>query len=148
MNDITLIVQRTFNAPIEDVFDAWTDPQRVAEWYGPEGITATVHSLDLRVGGTYSLTMISDTGEKYPLQGEFRVVEKPTKLVMTWQWVEAHGMVTSTNATLVTVELKEVGGKTEMTMTHSGFDSEEGKQHHNEGWSSSFKKLEVMLREE
>jgi len=143
MGDVELIITKVFNASPEEVFAAWTDPVQLAQWYGPEGFTNTIHEFDLREGGTYRLTMHGPKGEDHPLRGTFRAIEKPKRLVMTWQWEGEGGM--GGGETVVTVELRAIGQKTEMTMTHAGFADEKEKTMHNQGWSSSFNKLEKVL---
>ena len=87
-------------------------------------------------------TMRVPNGDTHPLRGVFKTVQPPTKLVFTWQW--QHGEKWGAE-TLVAVEFKAVGDKTEMTMTHEGFADEKEKEMHNQGWSSSFNKLEKLL---
>ena len=142
MADVALVITRTFDAKPEDVFRTWTDPKLVAGWYGPEGFTNEIHEFDAREGGTYHLTMKGPNGEVHPLRGTFKTIKAPTKLVVTWQWQNGD---TWGAETFVTVEFKPVGDKTEMTMTHSGFADEKQKEMHNQGWSSSFNKLEKMF---
>ena len=145
MGDVTLIITRMLNAKPEDVFKAWIDPKQVAEWYGPEGFTNEIHEFDAHEGGKYSLTMKAPNGESHPLRGVFKSIQSPTKLVMTWQWDNPGGMEGMGGESLVTVEFKPLGAKTEMTMTHTKLANEKSKEMHNQGWSSSFNKLERML---
>jgi uncharacterized protein YndB with AHSA1/START domain len=140
MAEIAITFTRTFEAPAEAVFDAWIDPKQIVEWYGPEGFTNTVHTFDVREGGEYRLTMHSPSGEDHPLRGTFKTIDRPRKLVFSWQW-EQGGESPMGQETLVTVEFTEVGGKTEMVMTHSGFVNEEVKKMHEHGWSGSIDKL-------
>jgi uncharacterized protein YndB with AHSA1/START domain len=147
MAEIALIIKRIFNASPEEVFEAWTDPKKVAQWYGPEGFKKTdIHSFDVREGGSYSLTMNAPDGGKHKLSGVFKTIEKPNKLVLTWQWEEGGKNNMRGKETLVTVELKALGDKTEMTFTHSGFANVDAKRSHNMGWIGSFNKLEKMLK--
>src|SRR3989344_6033976 len=144
MADATLVIERTFDATPENVFDAWIDPVQVAKWYGPEGFTNDIHEYCATPGGVYRLTMHSPDGEMHPLKGKFITVERPKKLVFTWQW-EGDGGAEMDAETVVTVEFKAMGSKTEMTMTHERLAGEKSKQMHEQGWSSSFTKLEKIL---
>ena len=144
MADATLVIERTFDATPENVFDAWIDPVQVAKWYGPEGFTNDIHEYCATPGGGYRLTMHSPDGEMHPLKGKFITVERPKKLVFTWQW-EGDGGAEMNAETVVTVEFKAMGSKTEMTMTHERLAGEKSKQMHEQGWSSSFTKLEKIL---
>jgi uncharacterized protein YndB with AHSA1/START domain len=141
---VALTITKTFDASIDEVYSFWTDPQKLATWYGPEGFTNTVHSFELKEGGEYRLTMHAPNGEDYPLRGEFKTIQKPTKLVFTWQW-EGGDPDMGNEETLVTVELQEVGGKTQMTFTHEGFPNDNAKANHTKGWTSSFGKLEKQF---
>lgn len=145
MGDVDLIITRTFDAKPENVFKAWVDPKQVAKWYGPEGFTNDVHEFDAREGGAYRLTMKGPDGSSHPLRGVFKTIQKPTKLVFTWAWDEGSGPASMEGETLVSVEFKAVGDKTEMTMTHAGFADEKAKEMHSMGWSSSFAKLEKLF---
>lgn len=144
MAEIGFTTTRTFNASPEEVFEAWTNPEELARWHGPEGFTNVIYLHDLREGGEYRLTMKSPDGKDHNLRGQFKSIEKPTRLVFTWQWEEGGKNDTLGHETLVTVELKPKGAKTEMTFTHSGFTNEKAKKGHEDGWTSSFKKLEAL----
>ncbi len=143
MNDAVLVIQKKFTAPREIVWKAWTNAEHIAAWYGPEGFTTEIHSMDVRVGGSYYLTMTAPDGTKHPLRGTFLTLDAPKKIVMTWQWEndEPKGMGAETR---VTVELKEHGVETEMTLTHE-LPNEESKKMHDMGWNSSFQKLSRQL---
>ena len=125
MDDIALEITRTFDASAEDLFDAWTDPDQVAQWYGPEGFAKSdIHLFELREGGAYSLTMNSPDGDKHNLKGVFKKVDRPRILSFTWQWQEDGEGGMGGAETLVTVEFKKVGKQTEMHFRHEGFATE------------------------
>lgn len=145
MSNIALTMERTFDAPIEKVFNAWTDPAVVAKWFGPEGVDTEIHEMNVEEGGTYSLTMKGSEGKLYPLHGVFKTIDAPRKLVMTWQWEKTEQITDWTNETLVTVELNDVDGKTVMSFTHEQLFDEEAKKMHDEGWASSFDKLDKIV---
>jgi uncharacterized protein YndB with AHSA1/START domain len=67
-----LVIRRTFNAPRELVFRAWTEPQLLAQWSCPRGLSFTEQSGDLRVGGSFSATMRSPEGTEHRLRGVYR----------------------------------------------------------------------------
>ena len=146
MSDAALIITRTFDASPEVLFDAWTDPVQVAEWYGPEGFAKSdIHSFEAKKGGSYSLTMNAPDGAKHKLVGKFKTFDRPHKLAFTWQWVEGGKNNMGGAETLVTVEFKSVGKQTEMIFKHEGFANEEAKKSHDMGWTSSFNKLEEII---
>lgn len=100
-SETVLVLSRTFAAPRERVFRAWTDPAILKKWWaaGP-GFTPTVAEVDLRVGGRYRLGMRApDQGADYIVAGTYREVQRPARLVYTWAWEGTAGP-----ETLVTVE--------------------------------------------
>ena len=74
-------ITRVYDAPVEAVWDAWTDPEQTAKWWGPRGFTLTTHSKDLRPGGHWSYTMHAPDGVDYPNKTLYYEVEKHAKLV-------------------------------------------------------------------
>jgi uncharacterized protein YndB with AHSA1/START domain len=76
-----LHLSRVFDAPVKAVWDAWTDPEQVAQWWGPRGFTITTHSKDLRPGGTWVYTMHGPDGTDWPNRTLYHEVEKHKKLV-------------------------------------------------------------------
>jgi uncharacterized protein YndB with AHSA1/START domain len=146
MENTTVKIIKVFNTSIENVFEAWTNSEQVAEWYGPEGMTSDVREMDAIEGGVYSITMKSVDGKAHHVRGKYRIVDSPNKIVMTWQWenIDASGMMQPES--LVTVKFRLLDeDRTEVTLTHEGLLDEEDKKAHEEGWNSSFKKLEELF---
>lgn len=109
-NEIKLT--RVYDAPVQAVWEAWTDPEQVAEWWGPRGFTLTTHSKDLRPGGTWRYTMHGPDGVDYPNVTKYYEVETCSKLVYD------HGGGDDRPPLFrVTVLFAEVDGKTKMEMT-------------------------------
>jgi len=105
-------ITRVYDAPVETVWDAWTDPDQVAKWWGPRGFTLTTHSKDLRVGGHWNYTMHGPDGTDYPNSTAYFEVEPGRKLVYD------HGANDDRPPLFrVTVLFAEQGGKTKMDMT-------------------------------
>lgn len=141
MDSNSLEITRVVNAPIERVWQAWTDPKELTQWYAPKNMSTPVAEVDLRVGGEYRITMSGETGE-HTTVGTFSVVEKPTKLVFSWGWGEG-----SETPTTVTVELTDIGeGKTSVTLRHEGFADTKARDGHKQGWEGVFDKLEGHIR--
>ncbi len=109
-NEIT--ITRVYDAPVKAVWDAWTDPKQVAQWWGPRGFTITTHGKDLRPGGHWNYTMHGPDGTDYENKTHYFEVEECAKLVYD------HGG-SDERAPLfrVTVLFAEVRGKTKMAMT-------------------------------
>lgn len=140
--EITLNLRRIFKAPREKVFRAWTDPEELKKWWGPEGYATPSAEVDLRVGGKYRLGMRKlPDGEIFYLSGIYREVRPPERLVYTWRWQgqPEHG------ETLVTVEFREVGDSTEVVLTHERFPTEKARDDHNRGWSGCLDRLAKLL---
>ena len=136
-----LQLNRFFKAPRETVFRAWTDPEALAAWFGPEGVRARNVEVDPRPGGRFSLEMYETDGI-YPLSGTFREVSPPERLVLSWVWGsgELEGL-----ESVVTVELREKDGGTELTLTHAGLPTDRARVMHGHGWTGSFNCLEQFL---
>lgn len=107
-----LKISRVYDAPVKAVWEAWTDPNQAAKWWGPRGFTLTTHSKDLRVGGTWHYTMHGPDGVDYPNKTKYLEVEKYSKLVYD------HGGYDDRPPMFrVTVQFSENKGKTSMEMT-------------------------------
>ncbi len=141
-----LIITRILRAPPALVFAAWTEPQHLAHWSGPQGFTTPHHEMDLRPGGRYRACLRSADGVDHWVQGVYREVQPPARLVMTHAWENERGQPGP--ETLVTVTFAEAGpGLTRMHFRQSGFTSEDSRQGHQDGWSSSFDRLASHLEE-
>jgi len=107
-----LHLTRMFDAPLAMVWDAWTDPDKVAQWWGPRGFTITTHSRDLKTGGHWNYTMHGPDGTDYPNTTKYLEVSKPSKLVY-----DHGGSDDRPPMFRVTVLFTEVGKRTKMDMT-------------------------------
>jgi uncharacterized protein YndB with AHSA1/START domain len=81
VSDHEIVSSRVFDAPRERVFDAWTDPVRLARWWGPKGFTNTFHEFDLRPGGHWRFTMHGPDGTDYQNESVFVEIVKPERIV-------------------------------------------------------------------
>ncbi|HTT40460.1 MAG TPA: SRPBCC domain-containing protein [Burkholderiales bacterium] len=142
MSEPTLTLIRTFKAPREQVFNAFTKREALQSWFGPEGYTVPRASIDVRTGGRYRIEMHSPEGTVHILTGDYREVRPPERLVFTWAWLDGAGVGPQT---LVTLTFAAKGENTELTMEHSGFATAEARDAHNRGWSSSLDCLAGML---
>src|SRR2546422_7814419 len=82
---VTVRLQRTFQAPREKVFQAWTRPEDLKRWSAPGDLTTPVAEVDLRVGGRYRIDMRAPDGTLHRVTGTYREVDPPNRLVYTWQ---------------------------------------------------------------
>ena len=140
-----LRLSRSFAAPRERVFRAFTAPAQMIKWWGPKGFTVPVCTLDPRAGGAWRTVMRSPEGKDHTVSGVYREILPPERLVFTWAWEEdgARG-----HETLVTIELFETAGGTRLELTHELFESESARDLHGEGWSSCLDCLEEALAQE
>lgn len=105
-------ITRIYDAPIQVVWDAWTDPEQVAQWWGPRGFTLTTHSKDLKPGGSWNYTMHGPDGVDYPNKTRYLEVEQHSKLVY-----DHGGNDDRPPLFRVTVLFTEINGKTRMDMS-------------------------------
>jgi uncharacterized protein YndB with AHSA1/START domain len=134
-----LVITRVFDAPRRLVFKAWTEPERIKEWWGPRGFTTLSCEMEQRPGGAWRVRSRSPEGKEYISQGVLRELVEPERLVFTYAWVDAKGM--PGHETLVTVTFAEQSGKTVLTFHQGVFESITSRDAHEEGWSSAFELL-------
>ena len=127
-----LVLRRTYRAPRQRVFDAWTKPHIAAAFLGPGGATVPEIEMDVREGGTYRIVMLKPDGERLPVSGTYRDVRAPERLSMTWRWEEDDPA--EEYDSLLTLEFNEVAGGTELVLTHEQLASVESRDRHTEGW--------------
>jgi len=110
----SVAITRVFDASREQVWQAWTDPKMMAQWFGPRGFTSSVPELDARVGGRLRIVMHGPDGNDYPMKGEFREVMPPQRLVFSNIAIDNDGNHLLEGETTVT--LSEQGGRTALTV--------------------------------
>jgi uncharacterized protein YndB with AHSA1/START domain len=125
-------LERLLSAPVEDVFDAMTDPARMADWFSPIG-RAEVEA-DPVVGGRLHVVMV-DGDVRFEHDGEFLDVRRPTRLAFTWR-----SRYTDDRATVVKVELSDEDGKTRLVLEHQGLHSD-ARASHEGGWGGILDRL-------
>ena len=139
--DYSLTVERLIPAPIERVFDAWLDPALLSQWMTPgPGMTVPEAVTNPTVGGRFRIVMRSD-GPDLPHEGEYRVIDRPNRLVFTWQSEPA-----GPNS-VVTLTFTSVGAdQTRVTLTHDGFEREAARDSHRGGWTAILDALARVLQ--
>lgn len=137
----TLELQRTLDAPRQRVFELWTDPQAIKQWFGGDSVTVEHVELDLRVGGSYLIRVKEEEGHTL-VSGEFLFVEPPERLVYTWTM---DGPLMSTEENVVRVAFKEQGQRTEIYLTHGPFADDEVRAAHEQGWEVCVQALAIQL---
>jgi uncharacterized protein YndB with AHSA1/START domain len=139
----SLEIKRLIKAPRDRVYAAWTDPARLKEWFGPENVQTHDFIADVRVGGKYRWDFTNSEGEKMSVYGEYRELEPGRKVVFTWQWDDDEAWENQTS--IVTVELDDREGGTELRLTHRQLPSEESRDRHSHGWNSVLDRLENVF---
>ncbi len=142
-----VVIERTFAAPQDLIWQMWTQPEHFKKWYGPKGFTVPVAEMDVRVGGKRLICMASPDGSmKMWTTGEYTEIVPNERLVYTESMADEQGNVVSPSAmgmpdgypatTEVTVLLEDLDGRTKMVMTHAGVPAGAGG-----GWEQAFAKL-------
>jgi uncharacterized protein YndB with AHSA1/START domain len=138
----TIQLRRSYSAPIDAVWHAWTSPEALTRWFRPsDEHTTTVHALELRVGGKYRIEMVHTSGKRHVVAGAYRELQPPGLLAFTWRWEDNPVM----SDTLVTVELRAQGGGTELVLTHRMLVEEKQREDHRHGWSRCLERLGAIL---
>lgn len=133
--DTTIAITRTFDAPRQLVWNAWTEPDQFGKWFGPGTARTT---MDLRPGGEWRCVMLFDGGEK-PFWGEVQEIDEPERLVLTFT-------DSPEGISIVTVVLTETDGRTEMSFTQVGPLPEEQLPAATDGWKGFFDQLATLLK--
>jgi uncharacterized protein YndB with AHSA1/START domain len=131
-------IERTFDAPAEAVFDAWTSAEVLRRWFhsGPDWETPEAE-VDLRVGGKVRVVMRRPDGAEFGASGEYTLVERPHRLVMYWTFDED-----PSNQQLVELEFSESEGATTVLLINSGISTDERRDAQHYGWAGCLDELE------
>jgi uncharacterized protein YndB with AHSA1/START domain len=139
-DETVLVLSRLFDAPAEQVFNAWLNREEWAAWIGPEGMSCDVPLLEPRVGGRYQIRMHTADGQTIPVAGTFTAIERPKLLAFTWGWEGDPA-----RDSLVTLTFTRKGSSTELTLRQQGLGSITSRDEHGRGWNSALNKLERHL---
>jgi uncharacterized protein YndB with AHSA1/START domain len=136
-------VTRIFDAPREQVFQAWIDPDQITRWWGPEHFVVPRDSVnvDVRTGGRFDLTMIHPNGQEYPVRQEIVEASPPALLVMLHEAVPEHGLL---EAIETRVEFHEEDGGTRVRVTGGPYSAEMG-PNAQQGWEQQLEKMARLL---
>ncbi len=141
--NLILVVQRKIKASPERLFDAWTQPELMKQWYhAGDKMTTPLAETDLKVGGAWKVLMHhTDENRDFPANGKYLVIERPNKLVFTWY---PYGQ--ADYETKVTLLFKKVSDEfTEMTLTQEGLRNEADYKNHSHGWNGCVGSLENFV---
>ena len=139
---LTLEINRALPAAHSLVVEVFTDPNELARWWGPEGFSTPSLEFDPSVGESYRIEMQPPEGDAFYLTGEFRVVDRPTRLAYTFRWEDPDP---DDVETVVDLSFRDFGESTEVVFTQGLFKTEARRALHRDGWTDGFNKLEALL---
>ncbi|MES2109113.1 MAG: SRPBCC domain-containing protein [Bacteroidota bacterium] len=150
-----LLISHLFDAPIGDVFDAWTDPEKLKHWYAPDGCAITYKSIEVKPGGRFHYHMHDPQHGGAWIIGTYLEVLKPEKLVFTMRFSNENGDMTDGLADglsaqwpgdiLTTVTFEPIGNQTKATIHEAVSEEEAKKTGAYKGWIMMFNKLNQLL---
>jgi uncharacterized protein YndB with AHSA1/START domain len=126
---VTLVVRRMIRATQERLFQAWTQPAQLKQWWGPESVTCIAAEVDLRVGGRYRIGNQFSDGSVVWITGKFQIIEPPHQLTYIWQIEDSSGP-----SELVTVRFEARVGGTEVIIPHERIPDRTKRDRHEQGW--------------
>lgn len=118
--DREIHIERVFDAPRDQVFAVFVDPELVPEWWGPRGTTAVVDEMDVRPGGSWRFVIHNSDGSETGFRGTFREVVPPERVVQTFEWEGMPGHVSIDTATF-----EDLGDRTKVITTSLFHTTEE-----------------------
>jgi len=136
-------VERTFEAAVEDVFDAWTSPEVMRRWLhpGPDWSTPQAE-VDLRVGGQVRVVMRRPDGSEIESRGQYTIIDRPRRLVMTWTFGDD-----PSNLQQIELTFTEAAGSTTVLLVNSRISTDERRDAQDWGWRACLAQLERTLAE-
>jgi len=139
---VAVEITRTFDAPRDKVFRAWTESKELQCWFAPSpDYKIVVPTLELRPGGRYVIEMHHKSGNMHSVSGTYREVSPPETLSFTWGWVGNESVPES----LVTVHFRDAGKATEIRLTHELLTTAEARERQGQGWQGCFEQLANYL---
>jgi uncharacterized protein YndB with AHSA1/START domain len=139
-----LTIERVFPATREELFDAWTRPEILVEWWGPEGFTTPEFDLDVRENGAWITTMEAPNGDRHTVSGVYKVIDRPARLVFTWGWRQPDG--SRGHETQIEIRFEAVPEGTRQVLIQQRFADAEQRERHSHGWTSSFNDLARLFQ--
>ena len=137
-SDVTLRIERIYPFPPERIFDAWTTPESLKQWFAPSPqFTTIVHEMEPRVGGRYRIEMRSPDGNPHIAFGTFEVVDRPHRLVFSWSWEQTN----DAQGSRVTLQLDRDGSGTRLVLVHERLATAAQRESHAKGWNGILEQL-------
>jgi len=136
----SLTLKRRLDAAPEKVYAAWTKPEHLTRWFGPDSGAVQSAQTDVRVGGRYAIAFNTEDGEEHHVSGTYKEVEPNRKLAFTWMW-----RTMPERESFVVVTIKPDGKDCILTLHHEQFYDEPARDRHELGWSGCLDKLERLV---
>jgi uncharacterized protein YndB with AHSA1/START domain len=136
----SLTLVRRIKAPPARVFEAWTRPEMLAQWFGPHHTRVEHAEIDARIGGAFRIRLIEENGDRHEVGGRYMALEPGREIVFTWAWAS-----TPERESRVTVRFRAVQDDTEITLTHDRFADADTATRHRRGWTESMQRLETCF---
>ncbi|MEM7429773.1 MAG: SRPBCC family protein [Pseudomonadota bacterium] len=134
-----LAIRKSYKASAAAIFEAFTKPEALNQWFGAYD-RPVASSVDLTVGGAWSIEMEMPSGETATVSGKYLEIVPGKRLVYTWAWGGTPDRVSQ-----VAIDLAEHGEETQLTLTHTKFYDEAARDGHHQGWEACLKNLPDYL---
>jgi len=145
LEELVLLLTRTFDAPRQLVFKAWSAPEHVMRWWGPHGFKVISCEMDVRAGGTWRIHMRGPRGQDDRQHLVYREIIEPERIVFSYAFEDAMGQ--PGHETTVTVTFEEFGDKTRLTLHQAIFETVTVRDAHVSGWSDALDHFAEYLKE-
>ena len=139
----SLEIRRFIKARRDRVYAAWTDPEQLKKWFGPENVKTRDLIADVREGGQFRWDCTDAEGKEVTISGEYRELQPGKKIVFTWKHEANEDW--KNHSSIVTVEFLDREGGTEVRLTHENLPTEASRDDHEQGWNSVVGKLEKFV---
>jgi len=140
-----LVVERIFDAPRELVFEAWTRPEHVKNWWGPDGFSLPSCEQDFRVGGAFRFNMRAPDGSDHWVSGRYQEITRPEAIAFTWVREDEPGKVWC--RTSVRVTFADEDGRTRFRLRQAEFETLAYCEDHRGGWTETLGRLDEYVQE-
>lgn len=142
IENFSLTMNRSFKHSKQDVYDAWINRESLISWFAPaKEFTTIIHEQELKVGGKYKIEMREPDGTAHVIHGEYVALNPYDQIVFTWEWESDEQEVNS----LVTIDLLDKNGLTEMVLLHEKLESQNSVDLHTEGWMGCLSQLDAYF---
>jgi len=138
--ELSVTLVRRIKAPAARIYEAWTDPAKLACWWGANVVDVRAVETDHRIGGAYRIRMLGADGVAYEAVGVYQELWPPERLVFSWALIPGSG-----RRSTVTVVLRADGAETELTLTHEGDADPTTWANRRQGWGGALDRLERLF---